>query len=79
MASRVQHTIKYNVTLVLNVPLSLNKGTLVNYKKKDGFNKVYDSDREPGPFYDMEYFEDTQDSYEYALPVFSLPDAGIFL
>ena len=34
MASRVQHTIKKNVTPVLNVPPSLNKWALVIYKKK---------------------------------------------
>ena len=36
MSSGVQHTMKYNVTPVLNVPLILNKGTLIILKKRIG-------------------------------------------
>ena len=53
------------------MPLSINKGTFVNDKKEDRFNKVYDSDGEPGPFYDIEDLEDTQYFDEYALFDFS--------
>ena len=58
------------------MPLSLNKWTLLNYKKEDRFNKVYNSDGETGPLCDMKDLEDTQDFYEYALPYASLPDSG---
>ena len=50
------------------MPLSLNKGTFVNYQKEDRFNKFYDSDGDSGPFCDMEDLEDTQDFDKYALP-----------
>ena len=58
------------------MPLSLNKGNLHKLpKKEDRFNNVYDSDGVPVPFCDIEYLEDTQYFYEYALPdVFSLGD-----
>ena len=39
-------------------------------------NKFYDSDREPGPLYDMEDVEDTQYFYEYNLPDVFRPDTG---
>ena len=38
----------------------------------------YNSDRETGPFFDMEYIEDTQYFDKYALPNFLPPDAGNF-
>ena len=47
-------------------------------KKEDRFNKVYNSDGEPGTFYDMKDIEYTQDFDEYALPYVLPPDAGIF-
>ena len=41
MTLGAQDTIKINITPVLNVPLSLNKGTFVIYKKiEDMLNKV---------------------------------------
>ena len=45
-------------------------------KKEDKLNKVYDSDGEPGPFFDLEDLEDTQDFYDYVLPDVFTPDAG---
>ena len=48
-------------------------------EKDDRFNKVYDSNGEPGPFCDMEDIEDTQDFDEYALSDVPPPGAGIFL
>ena len=50
--------------------ISLNKRIFVNYKRKDRFNKVYDSEGEPGFFCDMKDLEDTQDFDEYLLPDF---------
>ena len=47
---------------MLNVPFGINKGTF-EILKHDRFNKVYDSDEEPGPLCDTEYFEDTQYFY----------------
>ena len=55
--------------------LSLNKGTFVIYRKDDRFNKVYDSDVEPGLLCDMEDIEDTQYYDDYALPDVPPPDA----
>ena len=60
----------------MNLPLSLNKRTFKVYKKEDRFNKVYDSDGEPGPFCDMEYLEDNKYFVEYALPDAPPHDAG---
>ena len=57
MTSSAQPTMKINSTPLLNAPLSLNKVTFVIHKKKDRLNKVYNSDGEPGPFYDMENLE----------------------
>ena len=37
-------------------------------KKEDIFNKIYDSDREPGTLFDTENIEDTQYFDEYNLP-----------
>ena len=45
-------------------------------KKENRFNKVYDSDGEPGPFCYMEDLEDTQYFYEYNLPDVFPPDSG---
>ena len=39
------------------------------------FNKVYNSDGETGPFFDMEYIEDNQYFYKYNLPDGFPPDA----
>ena len=59
------------------VPLSLNKGNFIIYKKiEDRFNNVYNSDGEPRPFCDMEDIEDTQYFDEYALPDVSPPNSG---
>ena len=52
-----------------NEPLSFTK-------KEDRLNKIYDSDGETGPFWDMKYLEDTQDFYEYGLPDIFTPDYG---
>ena len=67
-AESTTHHKKSNVTPALNTPLSLNKGTFVNSKKKDRFDKVSDSDRVTEPFYDMGDLEETQYFDEYALP-----------
>ena len=40
MMLRVQRTIKINVTLVLNVHLSLNKGTLAIYKRNKRIGSI---------------------------------------
>ena len=74
----MQHTIKIKFNPLINVPLSLNKEILINYKKEDRFNRDYGSDGEPGPFCDMEYIEDTQYSDDYALPKVLPPSAGFF-
>ena len=58
------------------MPLSINKGTLVNDKKEDRFNKVYGSDGEPGSFCDMEDHEDTKYFHDYTLPNVFPPDDG---
>ena len=50
-----------------------------NLKIEDRFNKFYNSDGEPGTFYDMEDPEDTQDFEEYALSDVFSPDAGKIL
>ena len=56
--------------------LSVSTKEPLKLKKNDGFNKVYDSDEEPGLLCDTEDFEDTQYFYEYPLPDLSPPDAG---
>ena len=54
------HSYSYSVSDCA-VPLSINRGTFIIYKKKeDRFNNVYNIDGEPGPFCDMEDLEDTQ-------------------
>ena len=58
------------------MPLSLNKRTFVDYKKKDKFSKVYNGNGGLGPFRDMGDLEDTQYFYEYSLPDFFPPDDG---
>ena len=62
--------------MALNVPLSFNKQTFVNFKYIYNFNKFYNSDGGPGLFCDMEDHEDTQDFDEYALTDVNPPGAG---
>ena len=54
MEHSVQHTIKYNVPPVLNIPHSLNKRTLKNLKIEDSFDEGYDNGGDPGFLCDME-------------------------
>ena len=72
----IWHAIKRKFPPVLNIPLSINKGTFTIYKIKDCFGEVYDSFGEAGYFFYMEYLEDNQDSDEYALPAAVPLDAG---
>ena len=59
--------------------ISVSKSILRKLQKKeDRFNKVYNSDGEPGPWCDMKDLENTQDFYEYALPDVFTPDVGKF-
>ena len=57
------------------MPLSLTIGYFVNYKK-DRFKKVYESNGELVPFFDMEHLRDTQYCDKYALPDFYVLDSG---
>ena len=79
MALRVQQTIKINCYSGIKFDPQSQQRKFCDLKKKYCFNKVYDSDREPGPFCNMEDIEDTQYVYEYALPDVSTPDAGFFI
>ena len=40
------------------------------------FDQGYNSDRQPGPFFDVEYIEDNQHVYEDALPDVVPLDSG---
>ena len=68
MTSRVEHTIKIKCYSGIKRASQSQQRNLHKLQKEDGFNKVYDSDGEPGPFCDMEDLEDTQDFDEYNLP-----------
>ena len=77
MTSRVEHTIKIKCYSVIKFAYQSQQRNLHKWpKKKDRFNKVYDSDGGPGPFCDMEDLEDTQYFDDYALPDVSPPGAG---
>ena len=78
MSLRVQHTIKMKCYSSIKCASQSQQRNLRKLQKKDCFNKVYDSDGEPGLFCDMEDLEDTQYFDEYALPDDSPPDAGSF-
>ena len=79
MALSVQHTIKIkDYSGIKCTSQSQQRNLRILQKKEDRFNKVYDSDGEPVPFYDMEYIEDAQYFDDYALPDVSPPDDGNF-
>ena len=68
MASRVKHTIKIECCSGIKCASQSQQRNLCKLqKKKDVFNKVYDSYGGPGPFCDMEYIEDTQYFDAYTL------------
>ena len=73
MTSRVQHTIQIKCDSSIKCTSLSQQRSPPNFFKKDSFNKVYDSDGEPGPLCDTEYLEDTQYFDYYALPYAPLP------
>ena len=79
MASIVQHTINIECYSGIKWASHSQQRNLRNLQKKEKFNKVYDSDGEPGPFCGMEDLEDTQDFDKYALPDVLPPDSGKIL
>ena len=61
MSQTVRHIIKVKCPSSIKCASSYQQRNLHNLQKiKDSFDEGYYSDGEPGPFFDMEYLEDTQ-------------------